>query len=94
MTDQPIHLESAPTVMFESILRVYAVIDRLTDRENRDDSMLLEMSQEMLGDIIANGNLTKSLTDYIAHYTYFTREESINFAASIESVLQESAEER
>lgn len=86
----PGYLTRPVTVMLESVMRVNATIDRLTDEENRDDSLLLEMSQAMLGDLIGTGEL-KPLADYIAHYTYLTRDESVRLAAEIEYVLTESA---
>jgi hypothetical protein len=71
-----------PGASAEQLATINAVIDRLTDTENRDDGLIIEMLQAMIGDLIANGEL-RPLADYIAHYTYLTRIDAEEMAADI-----------
>lgn len=68
--------------MLADLRLIYATVDKLTEIENRDDSMLLEMTQAMINDLIETGSI-RPVADYIAHYTYMTREECDILAAQI-----------
>jgi hypothetical protein len=47
--------------------RIYAAIDYMSNLENQDQTMVIEMSQAMLNDIIETGNL-RPMLEYVKHY--------------------------
>jgi hypothetical protein len=66
------------------LARIYATVDALTELEGQDRTMVIEMSQDMISDLIDNGTIAP-LADYIAHYcdVIDSREEAEQLAASI-----------
>ena len=72
------------TNTLELLNRIYATVDAIVNEENQDRSMVVEMSQAMLNDLIEDGEL-KPIVDYIKHYgTIFDNaEEAEEFAAGI-----------
>jgi hypothetical protein len=53
--------------MNELLNRIYAAIDYMSDLENQDMMMVIEMSQAMLNDVIENGEL-KPMIEYVKRY--------------------------
>jgi hypothetical protein len=47
--------------------RIYAAVDYMSNLENQDQTMVSEMSQAMLNDIIETGNL-RPMLEYVKRY--------------------------
>jgi hypothetical protein len=47
--------------------RIYAAIDYMSNLENQDTMMTLEMSQQMISDVINTGEI-KPMIDYVKRY--------------------------
>jgi hypothetical protein len=64
--------------------RIYAAVEYLTDLEGQDRTMVIEMSQAMLTDLIGRGELAP-MVDYIARYcdVISSRAEAEELAANI-----------
>jgi hypothetical protein len=57
----------ATSVPVEMLQRVYAATDYLMELEGQDRSLVVEMSQAMLNDLI-NGDFLKPMIEYVKHY--------------------------
>jgi hypothetical protein len=64
--------------------RIYAAVDYLSDDENQDSHMLVEMSQAMLDDVIEGRGL-KPMDEYVKRYctVYDSDEDAERIAADI-----------
>jgi hypothetical protein len=51
----------------EILNRIYAAVDYVSNLENQDEGLALEMSQQMLSDLINNGEI-KPMIEYISRY--------------------------
>lgn len=66
------------------LMRIYAAVDYLSDLEGQDRSLVVEMSQAMLNDVIEGRDLAPMI-DYIARYcdVIDSRAEAEQIAANI-----------
>lgn len=73
-----------PFIDANLLQRVYAAVDRLMEEEGQDRTMVIEMSQDMINDLIETGEL-KPMVKYIAHYcdVVDSREEAQEIADDI-----------
>jgi hypothetical protein len=53
--------------MIDLLNRIYAAVDYVSDLEYQDASLVIEMSQAMLNDVIENGTL-KPMIEYVKRY--------------------------
>jgi hypothetical protein len=51
----------------DALNRIYAAVDYITNLEGQDIMLALEMSQQMISDVIETGEL-KPIIEYINHY--------------------------
>jgi hypothetical protein len=66
------------------LARIYAAVEYLTELEGQDRTLVIEMSQDMLNDLIGRGELAP-MADYIARYcdVISSRAEAEELAANI-----------
>jgi len=64
--------------------RIYATVDTMSNEESQDRSMVVEMSQAMINDLIESGQIMP-IVEYVKRYgTIFDNaQEADEFAASI-----------
>lgn len=67
---------------------IWLAVDHLMSFESQDRQMVAEMSQDMLNDVITDGEL-KPLAGYVARYC--TVIDSRDYAVSIAATIEESA---
>jgi hypothetical protein len=53
--------------MNEILNRIYAAVDYVSNLENQDEGLIIEMSQQMLSDLINNGEI-KPMIEYVNRY--------------------------
>lgn len=75
--------------MNEQLKRIFAAVDYLSQLEGQDDVLVIEMSQEMLGDLI-EGREPRPLAEYLGRYCDVAdnRGDIERFAAEIEASTQ------
>ena len=64
--------------------RIYAAVEMLSNEEGQDQTLVIEMSQQMLNDLIENGRINEMNT-YIRRYAdiFDSQEDADEFAAGI-----------
>lgn len=68
----------------EILNRIYAAVDYLSNLEGQDSTLVIEMSQQMISDLINRGEIS-SMFHYVKHYcdVYDSEEMAIEIASNI-----------
>jgi hypothetical protein len=71
---------------------IYTILDEVSEIENREDGYVVEMAQQMLADLIYEGDINDPMT-YIRHYLGTSMEESEmdEFLAKVNRRVQEGS---
>ena len=68
MPTKPQTPQPSNTDLIQSLQTVYRAADFLRDLEGQDISLILEMSQAMINDLIETGEFQRTLEEYVRHY--------------------------